>query len=434
MKLTQAFLLALPALSAAHPGMSNADVQEYIRKRKVEESTLEERQLLSGLIGTVGALTNTVTGLLGAVASSVSPDNKRPEPGYEFKAPGPGDSRGPCPGMNLLANYGYIPRNGHVTLQQTIEASARGFNMGVDIATILGTIAVLTDGDIATESYYIGSLTGTDGLNRHSTSEADISPNREDYYNGCGDNHHLSSRLFKQNVALAAADPTKQFTMGVMAQQYAANSKFSQANNPYLYFVPFPQIVSLGAYAFYPNYLSNGTYGNGGVANYESISSIVGAKYDSSTGNFKYVPERWPENWYRRATPYGAVEAVTDAYTKIYTANIILPVDVAQLTTQVILCNIYQGINSALPLFATGALGDTSKLLTFVTGKLLPILGADTIIGCPDGAVSPTNSTLFPNADQVGGPQNLPSASSAKTGNNVYNKVYFESAPVKPTC
>jgi hypothetical protein len=89
MKLLQAFLLALPALSAAHPGMSNANIQDYIRKREVEESVLEGRQILSGLIGTVGTLTNTVTGLLGTVACSTSPGNKRPEPGYEFRHPVP---------------------------------------------------------------------------------------------------------------------------------------------------------------------------------------------------------------------------------------------------------------------------------------------------------------------------------------------------------
>jgi hypothetical protein len=42
---------------------------------------------------------------LGSVAQGVlNPNDKRPEPGYEFQAPGAGDSRGPCPGLNLLAN------------------------------------------------------------------------------------------------------------------------------------------------------------------------------------------------------------------------------------------------------------------------------------------------------------------------------------------
>jgi hypothetical protein len=34
------------------------------------------------------------------------------------------------------------------------------------------------------------------------------------------------------------------------------------------------------------------------------MSSILGFKLDESTGKFCYVPERFPDVWYRRATPY----------------------------------------------------------------------------------------------------------------------------------
>lgn len=192
--------------------------------------------------------------------------------------------------------------------------------MGTDLSTLLAVFSVLTNGDIESESWYLGAGPGNvGGLNRHNTVEADISPNREDFYLGCGDNHHLSSRLFKQNLQFAARDPTGEFSLDAMNNQYAANAKFSQVNNPYLYFFPFPSIVTLGAYAFYPNFFSNGTYKAGGVANYESISSIVGAKLNDETGEFEYVPERWPQQgWYRRATPYGAVETLTDVLTTTY--------------------------------------------------------------------------------------------------------------------
>lgn len=127
--------------------------------------------------------------------------------------------------------------------------------MAADLSTILSVFAVLTDGDIELESWYLGAGPGNiGGLNRHNTVEADLSPNREDFYLGCGDAHHLSSRLFKQNVALAAADPTKQFTQDVMGQQFAAHAKESQQNNPYLSYFPFPSIVSFVAFAFYPQF------------------------------------------------------------------------------------------------------------------------------------------------------------------------------------
>lgn len=213
------FALGLPALALAFPGMAgiksrDEGIQMLAQMKREADAELAERQSLTNVLG---AVLDDVTGLLGSVASSVDPDNYRPESGYTFEAPGAADSRGPCPGLNLLANYGYLPRDGYVTFGQVVDATARGFNMGADLASILATFAVLTNGDIATESFYLG--TGPDnvgGLNRHDTVECDISPNREDYYLGCGDNHHLSSRLFSQNVALAAAASSKQFDLGVV--------------------------------------------------------------------------------------------------------------------------------------------------------------------------------------------------------------------------
>lgn len=173
MKLHGTVLASLAASAAAFPSMATKEELENLIKRDPLPVANPEPQLVSNL---VGSLTNTVTGLLGAVAQgALDPQNKRPEPGFEFKAPGPNDSRGPCPGLNLLANHGYLPRDGHVTLGQVIEATARGFNMAPDLSTVLGVFAVLTDGDIASESFYLGAGPGgVGGLNRHSTVEVRI--------------------------------------------------------------------------------------------------------------------------------------------------------------------------------------------------------------------------------------------------------------------
>ncbi|KAK3631883.1 hypothetical protein LTR56_016662 [Elasticomyces elasticus] len=438
---TSFLLLGLPILGWAYPGMlgvsSREEALEFLKEKR--EAELEERQLLSGLIGSVAQIVSDVSGLLGSVASAVNPDNKRPEPGYVFQAPKSSDSRGPCPGLNLLANYGYLPRDGHVTFDQVIEATARGFNMGADLATVLLVFTILADGDIPTQSFYLGSGPGgIGGLNRHSTAEADVSPNREDFYLGCGNNHHLSSRIFQQNVYYAATDSSKQFTLGVMSKQWAANSKFSVKNNPYLYYFPFPSIVATAAYNFYPQFFSNGTYGAGGVANYESISSIIGAQFDTKTGNFKYVPERWPaKGWYRRSTPYGAVQALTEAFTLIYPSNPISMVfpqlQGGNFDAATALCYIYQGINSITPLALAGEEQEIGAGVTWALSKLVGA-GLDlTTLGCPSSTLSP-NEFLYPNATQKGGPLNPPASVQSNVGNNVYGKTYFTSAPTKPKC
>ena len=37
-----------------------------------------------------------------------------------------GDQRGPCPGLNALANHGYLPHNGVATIAQYTEATNKG--------------------------------------------------------------------------------------------------------------------------------------------------------------------------------------------------------------------------------------------------------------------------------------------------------------------
>jgi hypothetical protein len=237
-------------------------------------------------------------------------------------------------------------------------------------------------------------------------------------------------------VNLAKDDPKKEFSMNVMASHYARSATFSKENNPYLYYFPFPQIVSLGAFAFYPNFFSNGTYGAGGVANYKSIMSIIGAEYDQSTGEFKYVPERWPENWYRRATPYGAVQTLTDGFLQIYPRNIIVPgaaqVGTPNFSVQTLLCDIYQGINSITPLILGGTEENVAKGVSWALSVLNPFF-SQTALGCPNNVISP--NVIFPQSQQVGGPVNPPKVpSDANTGNNVYNKIYFKNPPKTPQC
>lgn len=194
MRFTHTVALALPAMAAAYPGMlganSRSEMEQHLRVQMEREELAKrtaEPQLLKPVGNLLGSLGDLVDGLLTSVGQAiVKQDNKRPEPGYEFKAPGPNDSRGPCPGLNLLANYGYLPRDGYVNFGQILEATARGFNMGTDLATVLATFAVLGSGDLDGLSFYLGSgKNGIGGLNRHSVVEADVSPNREGMSHCC---------------------------------------------------------------------------------------------------------------------------------------------------------------------------------------------------------------------------------------------------------
>ncbi|KAF5354419.1 hypothetical protein D9758_010764 [Tetrapyrgos nigripes] len=49
---------------------------------------------------------------------------------HQWKAPGPNDLRGPCPGLNTLANHGFLPRDG------------RNINMPVILEAGFGTLTI----------------------------------------------------------------------------------------------------------------------------------------------------------------------------------------------------------------------------------------------------------------------------------------------------
>ncbi|KAI1858997.1 hypothetical protein JX265_004604 [Neoarthrinium moseri] len=58
-----------------------------------------------------------------------------------------GDQRGPCPGLNALANHGYIPHNGIATFTQVIQATHEVYNMNIDLGTVLVTLALVFTGN-----------------------------------------------------------------------------------------------------------------------------------------------------------------------------------------------------------------------------------------------------------------------------------------------
>ena len=50
---------------------------------------------------------------------------------YSWVAPGSGDQRGPCPGLNALANHGYLPHNGVADIQTIVSAVNNGKSLSL---------------------------------------------------------------------------------------------------------------------------------------------------------------------------------------------------------------------------------------------------------------------------------------------------------------
>jgi hypothetical protein len=131
---------------------------------------------------------------------------------HAFVPPGPTDLRGPCPGLNAMANHGYIPHNGVATITQFIQGTYDGkndlfldlvlpahreivFGMGVDLAAFLAVYGAVYDGDLTSWSIGgpptfsllnmlgLGLLGAPQGISgSHNKYEADVSPTRPDLY------------------------------------------------------------------------------------------------------------------------------------------------------------------------------------------------------------------------------------------------------------
>lgn len=66
---------------------------------------------------------------------------------HAYKAPSKTDQRGPCPGLNALANHGYINRNGVTSLIEATAAITEVWGMGVDLGAILAVMGTVFVGN-----------------------------------------------------------------------------------------------------------------------------------------------------------------------------------------------------------------------------------------------------------------------------------------------
>ncbi|KAK1233468.1 hypothetical protein PQX77_003364 [Marasmius sp. AFHP31] len=106
---------------------------------------------------------------------------------YPWQAPGPNDLRSPCPGLNTLANHGFLPRDGrNISVPMIIDAGFKAYNMESDIPIIAGKIGLLTSREAQTMSLHDIAL--------HGNIEHDASLSREDF--ALGDHISYNEEIF----------------------------------------------------------------------------------------------------------------------------------------------------------------------------------------------------------------------------------------------
>ncbi|OJJ01936.1 hypothetical protein ASPVEDRAFT_28567 [Aspergillus versicolor CBS 583.65] len=143
----------------------------------------------------------------------------------EWIAPGPDDSRGPCPGLNTLANHGYLPRNGTgITLDILKDAMLEGFNIEHSDAELLFTQAIRTSPNWPlTLSFDLADL------GRHGILEHDISLSRSDAY--FADPNPFNETVWAETASyfttpMITVDQLAKARMGRLATSKKSNPEF----------------------------------------------------------------------------------------------------------------------------------------------------------------------------------------------------------------
>ncbi|KAI1262475.1 hypothetical protein F5Y18DRAFT_151579 [Xylariaceae sp. FL1019] len=228
---------------------------------------------------------------------------------HAFVAPGANDKRGPCPGLNAMANHGYLPHNGVGTIDQFISGTMEAFGMGLDLATFLAVYGAIFDGDLTSYSIggpagsllHLGGLLGApQGLSgSHNKYEGDASPVHRDLYQ-YGDNLPSVSQ-FKSLYELGQANGDS-VDLDVLTQYRLQRFDESVAENPYFFLAPFSGVVvTSAAYTFIYRFMANKTASNPeGILNGETLKSFYAITGDYP--DFTVTPghEKIPDNWYKR--------------------------------------------------------------------------------------------------------------------------------------
>ncbi|PGH00424.1 hypothetical protein GX51_05832 [Blastomyces parvus] len=238
-----------------------------------------------------------------------------------------GDQRGPCPGLNALANHGYIPHNGVVTTAQVIFAINDVYGMGIDLATILGVLGTVWVGNpiSLTPGFSIGGphnqsenilndllgLIGTpQGLiGSHNMIESDSSNTRDDLYS-TGNAHTLRMDKFMAWYNMSSEHPVGDYNMDIMARRAADRFQESKHENPYFYYGPLTGLINRNAGYIFPGRLfrNHSRENPQGSLTKNIVKSFYGIYGEDGNLEYKEGWERIPENWYRTPVDFGLIQ------------------------------------------------------------------------------------------------------------------------------
>ena len=211
-------------------------------------------------------------------------------------------NRGLCPTLNTLANHGFLSRNGITSFAEAGNAVQTAYGFAYDLSTFLSGLGLLAGGDLVSGKYSIGgadsrvpnTLGPALGLDKHGTFEIDGSITRQDNYFG----NQATFQLKRWNRFLADANANgAQFGLPAQIRNQRETYTESRNTNPEFFAGAKYFAVSTAERIFIFEGLPNGTHQKD--ANFNNIAPF-------------FLNETFPDDWFRRGTPFTLANAATD--------------------------------------------------------------------------------------------------------------------------
>ncbi len=250
---------------------------------------------------------------------------------HAFHPPGPGDSRGPCPAQNALANHGYLNHSGYTTVEDCTKANLEVFGLDRPFSQILCFFAQLGGSNFDTLSWAIGNTTASDpviapdasstgpgpGLAQsHDIFEGDHSMFQSDWnFTNGADASDIYLPYFQQMWDDALPNGTFD-DYGIFLKHHQRRVEESVQTNPCFFNGPFSGVTATpGGFVFaYRLYANNTPEHPDGTVSKETLASFFGVEIQGD-GSLKKKPfghEQIPDYWYKRARPYTVPDFLPD--------------------------------------------------------------------------------------------------------------------------
>ncbi|KAF4550868.1 Peroxidase-like protein 4 [Elsinoe fawcettii] len=160
----------------------------------------------------------------------------------DWRAPGDGDLRSPCPMLNTLANHGFLPRNGQ---QITRDIAVKGFAEGLNFDPVFGE-GIWQQG-LKANPHPNATFWSLGNLQTHDLLEHDASLSRQDQF--FGNSTFFNKRTWQQTTRFFTA-PT--LTMLMIGAARTARKLESKAFNPTFIFTRDAESFSQGEVISFP--------------------------------------------------------------------------------------------------------------------------------------------------------------------------------------